>query len=359
MTFSVGPFHAAVRPVVLRLLRPVAAASLVTARTAVPRGNQPCVVPPSKSCCTTWARAAPGRPNVSRAGERLPRECPETRAPAAWEPPSPGMVPRCSADVMIQAFDRGVGGSGQVFRSGYFGSGAGFPDRAAETLWSQGNDAALNADGHGVSPIADSQLHEDVVHVVLDRTLGDPEIGTDLLVAHSPSDAAQDLHLSCAQARARKPLHQPRGDVGGNLGPAGGDLANGLQDLRTRRLLEEITLGSRLQRAIDVFMAIRARKDQDPRLGPLLPQDLDELHAAHPGQAYVEHDHVRPLLPAGGERRGTVGDGRNHAHVRLQADDRGQSLAHHGVVVDECDSDEAPRRVWIVQRSPLPARSAP
>ena len=41
------------------------------------------------------------------------------------------------------------------------------------------------------------------------------------------------------------------------------------------------------------------------------------------------------------------------------ADDRGQSLAHHGVVIDECDSEEAPRRVWIVQRSPFPTRSAP
>ena len=41
MTLRLGPFHAAVRPVVLRLLRPVAAASLVTARIAVPRGTQP------------------------------------------------------------------------------------------------------------------------------------------------------------------------------------------------------------------------------------------------------------------------------------------------------------------------------
>src|SRR5512136_909205 len=57
-TLRLGPFHPAVRPVVLRLRVPVAKASVVLVSVTLPRGTQPSVVPSSQPFETiVWAVA--------------------------------------------------------------------------------------------------------------------------------------------------------------------------------------------------------------------------------------------------------------------------------------------------------------
>jgi hypothetical protein len=65
-----------------------------------------------------------------------------------------------------------------------------------------------------LGPAAHLELVEDVVHVQLDRTLGDEEFAGDLLVAEARREEAQDLGLPSSETTTAQAVNELGRDWG-------------------------------------------------------------------------------------------------------------------------------------------------
>ena len=158
-----------------------------------------------------------------------------------------------------------------------------------------------------LGPTLEVELREDRAHVVLDRLVGQEDLGGDLLVRLALGDQHQDLPL-----------------LGGQLGelivrPAGGDATHALEHLlRDGRIEQRLAATDRLERGDEVSRAdlleevpgragddrrehgllVGVRGEHDhARLGQLGTDLATRLDARPIGQADVHDDDVRLVAP--------------------------------------------------------------
>jgi hypothetical protein len=117
------------------------------------------------------------------------------------------------------------------------------------------------------------------------------------------------------------------------------DLAQGLEQPRGRRLLQEVAGGPGADRIEHVtIVVVDGQGHQDQGRMPLL-QEPDALHAGHPGQAEVYQHRV-------GQRRAQVTKRLLHGPEGLQAaipggaaDEGLQALPETGLILDDGDAE--------------------
>ncbi len=219
---------------------------------------------------------------------------------------------------------------------------------------------------------AEVELAQDVLHVDLDRGLGDVERAADLLVAGAARDLRQDLALARRQRVDRVGAVRGRRFVGlhaaGRQRLEGGDqlvghlradrrlAAHHAHDRRDQRVavlrLEQVAARAAAQRRGQVLLVLADGEHQHARLRRRLAQPRQRVDAAHARQVVVEQDHVGLQLGGAALRLAGIGGLADHAQLRLRAQQRDQPAAQQRVVVDHQHADR------IVHRSRLRAAGA-
>jgi hypothetical protein len=139
---------------------------------------------------------------------------------------------------------------------------------------------ALDGVERGLGPALEIELAEDVRDVGPGRSLGDPELGRDLLVAPAVTDEAEDLQLAVRQRLDRLALG-PRAHALGE-DPRGSGIEMDLvvvgrpdrgRDVIRLGVLEDEPAGTGLERGEDLLLLDERgqRDDLDRRLGRLDP----------------------------------------------------------------------------------------
>ncbi len=129
----------------------------------------------------------------------------------------------------------------------------------------------------------------------------------------------------------------PRLDLLRKVGPAAGNIQDGLHDGLGRLKLGQIAPGFDLQGLVDVAV-LRGRAEEDnPGLRSQTPDPACGLEAAHARHRDVHEDDVGVELNRLGDclvRRARLGD---HSEARLQLQAFGQCLSHQGMVIYDED----------------------
>src|SRR5258705_1652264 len=125
------------------------------------------------------------------------------------------------------------------------------------------NEAALEADGDGFGTVCGVELLEDVEHVDLYGGLGPPEGNRDLFVALPLRHVGQDFQLAIGQVDSGCELSEALGYGRGKHAPAPVYRPDRVGDLVTDHVLEEIASRARLQRPMDVAVAVPGRQRND------------------------------------------------------------------------------------------------
>ena len=214
------------------------------------------------------------------------------------------------------------------------------------------------------------ELLEDVAEMELDGVLADPELGRDLLVAQAARHEREDIELALGQPiRIRPAGAAPRHRVEAlpatellddpdrrrrtDRGLAATDRLEHGPQLRRLEVLEQVALGTGLDRLEEVILVLGDGEDDDGdrRLGRLDPRRRREPGPAR--HADVHEHQVRPDL--GGQRdRLVLAAGEPHDIVAPRPDERRDPVAEEGVVV----GDEDPHRGRLDRRGGRPRRGA-
>ena len=160
------------------------------------------------------------------------------------------------------------------------------------------------------------------------------------LLLQPPAINCRHLDLARAQLRLRPPLGERLRDGFWNHPPAGMHLAHRRRDLGVRHALEQIGVRARVERAMDVLVAVVGGQHDETDGGADRADRPNGVHAARAGKPEVHEDDVdEPFLA---ERAGFLGrcSFAGDGHVGLQRDDGRQPEPDHRVVID----DEDPNR---------------
>jgi hypothetical protein len=171
--------------------------------------------------------------------------------------------------------------------------------------------------------------------------------------AISPLDRPRAISLATSSSRAvRLPvaarlagelLDEPAGDGRRQEGLAGGDDADGRDQVVGGGVLEQEPAGAGAERLVHVVVEVEGRQHQHPRpvvdTGGRVQQSPGGLQPVHHRHAHVHQDHVGPQFAAAPHRVLAVGDLAHHRHALLGVEQRAEPLAHHRLVVGEHDPD--------------------
>ena len=180
----------------------------------------------------------------------------------------------------------------------------------------RGVEAPGDREAGQLDAVVQLQLAEGVLHVVLDRAVGDEQARGDLLVAHPGGHEPKDLGLALGQperllvARRRGarghppelPEHQAR-EAGGEHRSPGRGVAHGVEEALARGRLQQVAGGAGLDRLQDVLLLGARRQDQHPRGQAGLHDGGADLVAAQPRQVEVQHQDRRRAWPGCGARQ--------------------------------------------------------
>ena len=131
----------------------------------------------------------------------------------------------------------------------------------------QVNDAAPDADGHGLRAILRTELVHDVPDVDLDGLFGDREALADVPVAVAFGHPRKHFDLPLAQGIAAEVFGEVLRNLRRQVLAARVDLADRLDELLERRGLQEISTNAGRQRALNFNVAFEGGQDDDPASG--------------------------------------------------------------------------------------------
>ena len=155
--------------------------------------------------------------------------------------------------------------------------------------------------------------------------------------------------------------HQPRAEVGVDVGPAGGGRVHRVDQLRLRGLLQHEAGRPAEERCARILGIVVLRHDDDGRPGRALDQLGDGGQARTAGHVEVEQDDRRPVCARGPQATVDVARLAHDAEVLLLLEQEPQAAAHHRVIVDDQDPDRC-RGTGVAPQSlesSLPCASKP
>jgi hypothetical protein len=193
----------------------------------------------------------------------------------------------------------------------------------------------------------------------LDGSLGQMELGGDLAVGPAGGDEGEDglfpvgepgeqvllLALPARVGDERQELpDQPACRGGGEGRLAGLDGTDRAEQIGGRRVLEQKSAGTGLERGEHVLVEVEGGQDEHPGRGgggADLGRCLDAVHAGHPDV----HQHQVGVQGRGhGDGRGAVGCLADHLDVGLGLQDQPEAHPKQCLVVGEQDADHAVSR---------------
>jgi hypothetical protein len=217
-------------------------------------------------------------------------------------------------------------------------------------LLARPHDAGLVGQDHRVNAVAHAQLHEDPLHVGLDRGLLDHQLLGDLAVAEPARQQRQHVALARGQLAESRllaghddrptlghPVDHPPGDRRRQQRlPRGHGVDGGDQVLGPGALQQEPGRAG-AERSEDVLVVLERGHDQDAHVGVGGDDLARGGDAVEPGHADVHQHHVG-LEPRHAPDRLAAVDGLpHHLDGRVARQDRPQPGAHEVVVVDQQD----------------------
>src|ERR1700722_3068040 len=192
---------------------------------------------------------------------------------------------------------------------------------------------ATDGSRHRFSPIRNLKLSHDVVHVMAHRVVADVQSTRDLLVGGPLGEPFENLHFTGSQVGPHHSICEPGSDVARNVTLSRIDNGNRRYHLRLRRIFQQISLSTRTNRAIDIFIFFEARQNDHlrRRLHSFESvQDTDPIHARHPK---IKQKQIRVVLLNHSQSFFAAGCGSNHLQPRLGTEHIRQAGTNNRVVV--------------------------
>src|SRR5215831_8300719 len=194
--------------------------------------------------------------------------------------------------------------------------------------------AALQGHRSGLSAVARAELAQYVVDVSFDGGLADIEACGNLFVAIAPDDEGEDVELARRQARAAHSCCQAFGDGGRNAAEAGMHCSNCFEQFFRKHAFQQISAGTGLQGAVDVFVAVVGGQYDDPRGWKLLSNCNDRIDAAHAGHSKVHNRDIGAMLLEEINCLLAVSGFGDHSHIALRVDQGDQPAPYNIMVID-------------------------
>ena len=182
-----------------------------------------------------------------------------------------------------------------------------------------------------------------------------PEGCRNLLVPLPRRQQLEHLGLPERQRGLARPLFEDCRNLRRDGALAGVDVPDDANQVIGQRVLQEVAHRSRGDRAEDVLVAVVHRQNHDPGIRLVAADRLNRLHAVHGRHLEIHQRHVGPIPEELLDRLFTIGGLCHNRHVRLDADDAGDALAHQAVVVDTEDANCS----WTSRITPLPSVPTP
>src|SRR5580704_1355954 len=178
------------------------------------------------------------------------------------------------------------------------------------------------------------ELWQDALHVRLDCSLGDLELGGDQLVRLSRRHSPQHFELAHSQCIVSNMFGDFRSDLGGYATFAGMHGSDGLNQFLSHKTLEQVAGGAGPQSSRCLRVARVSRQYDDASIWELGSDGRNRLDATHIGHTEVHERHVGPqatkaldcLLPIAG-----LPDQR---HIRLIIQHCADSFPQELMIVD-------------------------
>src|SRR5688572_325964 len=111
------------------------------------------------------------------------------------------------------------------------------------------------------------------------------------------------------------------------------DRPDGVEQIRMERVLEQVTLSAGLESAENMYIALVRRQHDDPCVRKLRSNGDERVEAIHLRHLNIHQRHVRMVRTESLDRFATVGGLCYHRHIRLNPNETGDPIAHHGMVV--------------------------
>lgn len=184
--------------------------------------------------------------------------------------------------------------------------------------------------GHGVGPVLDPKLPEELADIRLDAPHREAERRADLLVALRGRHQIQDFGFAIGQVLGAQALGEPVPDWGSDHRPAGVDRPDGSDDLPRLRVLEQAPSGAEAKASIHVFVPFIRNQEDYPRFRPSALNLHESSYAVQDRQPCI-HDHDVRTRPAS-HRYGhaTVPGLADHPQIGFAIDDGTKAFPEHG-----------------------------
>src|SRR5690606_13460988 len=118
-------------------------------------------------------------------------------------------------------------------------------------------------------PVAGAKLLEDVLDVNLYGTLGPTDEVGDIPIAVPACQQLEHFRLARSKSGPRRVLRQLRRDDTWYRASPAVNGTNHVEHVGAEHILEQISFGPGIQRAVDIFISVVGREHHDPRLGEL------------------------------------------------------------------------------------------
>jgi len=205
---------------------------------------------------------------------------------------------------------------------------------------------AANGKFHQRRQPVEVELGHEAAAIGIDALGRQPELGRDLQAGVAFDHQLEHFHFARAQALERVlalgRCDRADGDAVAEIALTGVDHAHRRDHLMPRRFLQQVAIGTRPQRLMHDFRLgmhgerkqARARRDR--------AQAARDVDAARHGD--VQDGDVGLLARGETYRYMSVGERRDHAHVRLLLEEPGHAFAHQRMVVNQDYPDHWEKR---------------
>jgi hypothetical protein len=132
-----------------------------------------------------------------------------------------------------------------------------------------------------MSAVACAQLVKDVLHTALDRLFRNRELGGNLFVGVPGSDQPQHIDFLGRQAFVAGVFDKLGRAIGRYRFAPRGNRANGMQEFLVQEILQQVSLGTGLDRPLRLNVSGICSEDNDPRFGEFTADRDNRVKAVH------------------------------------------------------------------------------
>ena len=173
----------------------------------------------------------------------------------------------------------------------------------------------------------------------LHRSLTNKEGGADLLIAFPLSHQFEHVDFAFAQSFAADALSKFCGKMNRHTGLAAVYSTNAIHKRLARCVLEKITFRSRLNGAVNIFVAVERREDNDSRFLIAAANFFKCAHAIQLRHPQIKQCYVRMMLFPKIDGFASIGRFADDGHVCFSSDKRNQTFPDDAVIVRDENSD--------------------